>query len=260
MLFPYEEYQTLPASLTVYYPKGEESLAQLVLQKVESAGKLLTQLLQLPMPELDILVVDMDHWDQVPHSELEEITTPHPYWTDVTEPPSLVVPVELDHIFGVVTPEKFAFMLYHELSLAYLEEDPRPWPGESPLWADEWQFKFAALWLSSRLDGLTGVVDKDMHAEYKEIFEPEADGKTPVTVRGFDWYEDTSSEDYLSYELLLEQFASDLLSRYNEQILPRFLTLYRTEHEVLLSDEVTAMLTSALGAGSSEWLEELVYF
>ena len=56
-------------------------------------------------------------------------------------------------------------MLYHELSLAFLEDDPRPWSEESPLWADEWQFKFAALWLSQRLDGVQGVVNKDLHEQ-----------------------------------------------------------------------------------------------
>nr|MDQ2906436.1 hypothetical protein [Chloroflexota bacterium] len=105
-----------------------------------------------------------------------------------------------------------------------------------------------------------GLINKDLHAEYEEIFEPEADGKTPVTIRGFDWFEDTSAEDYLAYELLLEQFAVDLLERYDASILPRFLALYRTERPVLLSDDVTTMLASALGPGSADWLEELVYF
>ena len=151
-------------------------------------------------------------------------------------------------------------MLYHELTLAFIETDPRPWPDDYPLWADEWQFKFAALWLSHQLDQVQGVVNKDLHVLYEEIFEPEPDGKTPVTVRGFDWYEDTSSEDYLSYELLLERFAADLLATYQPDILPRFLTLYRREREVLLSEDVTTMLASVLGPDGSEWLDNLVYF
>ena len=35
-----------------------------------------------------------------------------------------------------------------------------------------------------------------------------------MTVRGFDWFEDTAVEDYLTYELLLEQCAADLLAKY----------------------------------------------
>ncbi len=61
------------------------------------------------------------------------------------------------------------------------------------------------------------------------------------------------------YELLLEQFAADLLARYEPDILSRFLALYRTERE-LLSDDVTTMLATVLGPGGSEWLEALVYF
>jgi hypothetical protein len=260
MQFPYERYETLAEPLTVYYPTGEETRARWVFQTVEKAGTLLSQLLGLPIPELEILLVDMADWHLVPYDDAEEIKNPHPYWTDATSPPCLVIPSEIDPIFGNLTEQKLAFVLYHEVMLAFLESDPRPWPNEYPLWADEWQLKFAALWLSHRLDGVQGVVNKDLHEDYAEIFEPEADGKTPVTVRGFDWYEDTSPEDYLAYELLLEQFAADLLAHYQPEILPRFLSLYRTERDVLLSDDVTAMLATALGPGGADWLENLVYF
>ncbi len=67
-------------------------------------------------------------------------------------------------------------------------------------------------------------------------------------------------EDYLTYELLLEQFAADLLAKYEPDVLPRFLDLYRQERAVLLSDDATIMLVSVLGAGGEEWLESLVYF
>ena len=259
-LFPYDRYETIAKTFTVYYPAGEESLARWVFQTVDSACSTLSQLLNIAAPSFEILLVATEDWPLVPHGESEEVDTPHPYLTDITSPSSLIVPIEVDPIFGEMTPEKFAFMLYHELSLAFLEEDPRPWPDDNPLWADEWQFKFAALWLSRSLNSVSGVVNKDIHEHYADIFEPEPDGKTPVTIRGFDWFEDTSAEDYLAYELLLEQFASDLLDHSSIDILPRFLTLYRKEYAVLLSDQVTDMLVDALGSTSRTWLEDLVYF
>ncbi len=258
--FPYEQYNILTEVFTLYYPTGEENLARSVLQTLNKAGQQLSQLLNRPIPDLEVILVKTEDWASVPHSELEEVNTPHPYLTDITSPPNIIVPLEIDPIFGELSPEKFAFMLYHELALAFLEDDPRPWPDESPLWADEWQFKFAALWLSHTLDGVQGMVNTDLREEYAEIFEPEPDGKTPVTVRGFDWYEDTMPEDYLSYQLLLEQFASDLLAHYDASILPRFLDLYRVEKHILLSEHVTHMLENILGLGSAQWLEDLVYF
>ncbi|GCE16430.1 hypothetical protein [Dictyobacter kobayashii] len=260
MLFPYDHYETLNEPFTVYYPASEQELARLVTDKIDAAGKQLSNLLHIDLPDFEVLLVDMEDWPLVPHSESEEVDSPHPYITDLTTPPTLVVPTELDPIFGDLTPEKFAFMLYHELTVAFLEDDPRPWPEVAPLWADEWQFKFISLWLSQQLDGVKGVVNKDMREEYAEAFEPEADGKTPVTVRGFDWYDDTTAEEYLTYELLLEQFAADLLARYDISIVQRFLALYRTEQAELLSDQVTKMLVEALGPQSENWLEELVYF
>ncbi len=260
MFFPYNQYEKLAGSLTTHYPSGEEDLARWILQTLDQAGKQLTQLLERPMPTIEILVVKPEDWSLVPHSDLEEKHAYHPYWTDETSPPTMVVPTQIDPTFGTITREKMACMLYHELALAFLEADPRPWPGESPLWADEWQFKFVEVWLSQRLDGVQGTVNQDLHEQYADIFEPELDGKTPVTVRGFDWYEDTSTEDYLCYELLLERFAADLLARYDAHILPRFLASYRVERDVLLSDEVTILLAATLGPGGEAWLEELVYF
>lgn len=269
MLFPYARYQTLEASntlagpttpITVYYATGEDEFARWVFQSINKAGHLLTTLLGQPMPDLHLLLVPLEDWQLAPHEEPEELNNPHPYWTDTTSPPSIVVPLELDPIFGEPTLEKLAFMLYHELALAYLENDPRPYPNDYPLWADEWQLKFAALWISQQLAGQQGIVNRDLHEKYAEIFEPEEDGKTPITVRGFDWYDDTIAEDYLCYELLLEQLAADLLKRSGPEVLPRFLALYRKDHNILLSDEVTTMLGNSLGAGGVEWLEELVYF
>lgn len=260
ILFPYDRYEMLTEPLTIYYPASEVNLARWILQAVDKAGKQLTNLLQIELPNFEILLVNMEDWPFVPHSESEEVDSPQPYMTDLTNPPTLVVPLEVDPIFGEATQEKFAFMLYHELTVAYLEDDSRPWPEVTPLWADEWQFKFIALWLSQTLDGVNGIVNTDAREQYEDAFEPEADGKTPVTVRGFDWYDDTAPEDYLTYELLLEQFAADLLARYDISVISRFLTLYRVEREEILSDQVTKLLIEALGSHSEEWLEELVYF
>ncbi|HVB60236.1 MAG TPA: hypothetical protein VNE61_03500 [Ktedonobacteraceae bacterium] len=260
MPFPYERYETLAEPLTVYYPTGEETLARWVLQNIERGSRLLADLLNLAAPEMEIILVAPADWEATPHTEPEELAHPHPYWTDATMPPSLVVPLEIDALFGDVTQEKLAYLLFHELGVAFLEADSRPYPGEAPLWADEWQPKFAALWLVQQVLGHTGIVNADMRVRYGDLFEPEADGKTPVTVRGFDWYEDTSANDYLAYALLLEQLAADMLTQFDAGALPRFLARYRTDRDVLLSDEVTKMLGNALGPGGIEWLENLDYF
>ncbi|HEX4205396.1 MAG TPA: hypothetical protein VHZ51_14630 [Ktedonobacteraceae bacterium] len=258
--FPYNRYKTLAEPLMVYYPAGEEPHARWIGQTLERAGNELSQLFGRPAPEMEIVLVDPSDWELAPHDDADEVASPYPYWTEVTTPPTFVVPVELDPILGEWTSEKLAFALYHELVLAFLEDDPRPWPEEYPLWADEWQIKFVAMWLSYQLDHQQGMIHSDLKAQYADIFEPEPDGKTPVTVRGFDWFDDTEAEDYLCFELLLEQFAVDLLARYDIKAVCRFLAAYRQEQAHLLSDDVTAMLEAALGPGSGEWLEALVYF
>lgn len=260
MQFPYKSYETFLEGIKIYYPAGEEVHARWIVQTTMRAGELLSTLLKQPMPPLEVLLVATDDWSLAPREEAEENTDLLPYWTNVRTPGTLVVPVEVASVFGEPTQEKLAFMLYQALTLAFLEDDQRPWPDDYPLWADEWQLKVAALWLAQRLDAVQGLVNKDLREEYADIFEPEADGKTPVTIRGFDWFEDTAVEDYLTYELLLEQFAADLLAKYESDVLPHFLDLYRNGRTVLLSDDATLMLASVLGAGGEEWLESLVYF
>jgi len=214
---------------------------------------------------MEILLVASADWGTAPPEDFAEpgtdgVNKTLPYWADATHSSYIVIPTELDPIVGEPTQEKLAFLLYHELTRAFLENDPRPWPDEYPLWADEWQLQFAAVWLSRQINGQQGIVTRDLHQKYAEIFEPEEDGKTPMTVRSFDWYDDTSPEDYLCFDLLLEQFAADLLQHYGPEVLPRFLALYRKDYRVLLSDDVTEMLGSVLGPGGIEWLEGLVYF
>lgn len=260
MSFPYERYQTLADPVLVHYPPGQDAQARQVLQWVDEANKLLAGLLVIPAPEMGILLIAPEDWQDAPRDEPEETVMMLPYWTNSTEPSTLVVPTELDPIMGSFAPEKLAFLLFHEVAHAFVASDPRPWPAESPLWADEWQLQFAALWLYQMIYHTTGVVMFDLHLQNREIFEPEADGKTPVTVRGFDWYEDTTPQDYLEYTLLLERFADDLLERYDPDILPRFIELYRKEGVTWLSDEITNLLGIALGDGGEAWLEELPYF
>jgi len=260
MPFPYEKYERVFEPFSVYYSESQDSLIHLVIQSVDQANHRLMQLLDQPRLNLQVIMVARSDWHAMPHDDPEEPGNALPYWTNVTHPPSLVIPSQLDPIIGLSSQEKLIYLIDTVLIQAFLENDPRPWPEESPLWADEWQIQFAALWLMQQLNGHSGIVMKDLHENYAEIFEPELDGKTPVTIRGFDWYEDTSDEDYLIFNLLLERFAADLLQKYYPDILPRFIALYRNDYSVLLSDDVTGMFANVLGPGGAEWLEALVYF
>jgi hypothetical protein len=263
MPFPYERYRTVADRFLLYYPADQEGLARQLLQTLIRAAEKLADLLELPWPELQVMLVAPADWESSPRDEDlvgTSLPTLLPYLTGATRPPSLVVPTRLDPIIGIPSAEKLAFLLYRELAYAFLEHDPRPWPEEYPLWADEWQLQFAALWLSQQLDGRQGLVNEDLHQLYAEIFEAEEDGKTPVTIRSFNWDEETAAEDYLCFDLLLERFAADLLEQAGPAVLPRFLHAYRQDLGVLLSDDVTAMLGAAIGEHGVAWLESLPYF
>jgi hypothetical protein len=260
MPFPYEKYEMLAMPLSAYFPKGHDSQVRLIIQSIDEASRHLELLLGLPTPKLQLILVEPADWRLTPHDDPEEPDNALPYWTNATQPLSLCIPTQLDTLIGKPTWEKLIYLVYTVLTQVFLDHDPRPWPEESPLWADEWQMQFAANWLMQHLHRQSGIVMNDLHEQYAEIFEPELDGKTPVTVRGFDWYEDTPAEDYLIFNLLIERFAADLQMKFSPEILPRFLDLYRNNCSILLSDDVTHMLANILGPGGDEWLEGLVYF
>jgi len=119
MHFSYDRYEKLAGPLTAYYPSDEEELANWIVQTIGKASERLTQLFERPMPDLEILVVKPEDWSLVPRSDLEEERVRRPYWTDDTNPPTLVVPTEIDPTFGAITRGKIAFMLYHELALLF---------------------------------------------------------------------------------------------------------------------------------------------
>ena len=260
MPFPYEKYERVANPFPVFYSESQASLVHMIIKSVYQASQGLRQLLGQRVPNMQMMLVEPADWQTTPRDDPEEPVNALPYWTTVTHPPSIVIPTRLDPIIGQPTQEKLIYLIYTVLAQAFIECDSRPWPEESPLWADEWQMQFAAVWLMQQINGQSGNVMNDLHNNYNEIFEPELDGKTPVTIRGFDWYEDTSEEDYLIFNLLLEQFAFDLLQKYSPEILPRFLEMYRNGNSVLLSDDVTDMFARVLGPGGAEWLEDLVYF
>ncbi|MGZ3622561.1 MAG: hypothetical protein ACXVDN_18895 [Ktedonobacteraceae bacterium] len=260
MPFPYEKYKREVTPFPVFYSESQASLAYTISASVDHASQKLKQLLDQQIPKMQMLLVEPADWHATSRDDPEEPNNVLPYWTTVTHPPSLVIPSQLDPIMGQPTQEKLFYLIYTVLAQTFLESDSRPWPEENPLWADEWQMQFAAVWLMQQINGQSDIVMKDLQDHYAEIFEPELDGKTPVTIRGFDWYEDTSEEDYLIFNLLLEQFAFDLLQKYSPEILPRFLEMYRKDYSVLLSDDVTDMFSRVLGPGGAEWLEDLVYF
>ena len=166
MDFPYDRYEKLAGPLIVYYPSGDrvddaqskleqEELARWIVQTIEKASQRLTQLFERPMPDMEIVVVKPEDWSLVPRGDLEEEHAPRPYWTDETSPPTLVVPTDIDPTFGTITREKIAFMLYHELALAFWKEIPvpglvkvlcGPMNGNSSLWLSG----FPIAWIASR--------------------------------------------------------------------------------------------------------------
>src|SRR5258708_8579331 len=172
MPFPYEHYETLAEPLTVYYPTGQHALARWIAQSIENAGKLLAQLLDRPVPALEIMLGAPTDWSFAPREDPEEPDYALPYWTNAIHPPSIVVPLQLDPIIGAPTQEKLAFLLYSALTQAFLEDDPRPWPGESPLWADQWQLQFSSRSLLQQINGLHGNVLTHLPSPPAEIFEP----------------------------------------------------------------------------------------
>ena len=64
------------------------------------------------MPPMEVLLVATDDWALAPRDDAEENRDLLPYWTSISAPGTLVMPVEVASVFGEPTQEKLAFMLY----------------------------------------------------------------------------------------------------------------------------------------------------
>src|SRR5260370_35664389 len=106
--------------LNFYYRTGQDSLARWIFQSINKAGKLLTQLLDRPLPEMKIILAVPTDWSYAPREDPEEPHDALPYWTNATQPPSIVLPSHLDPIIRIHTQEELVFLLYAELVYASL--------------------------------------------------------------------------------------------------------------------------------------------
>lgn len=205
-----------------------------VIGHLEAGLATLPDLLGLPAPALEALVVADEDWGAAPRDNLRPYPRGLPYFTRATETPALVIPETLSDAIQPRTPATLPLVVHHELAHAFLAgETPR-----APAWLRELPPQTASAAVARR-QGLP------LGKHLSQIPDP------GFTVRGF--RPPAGAGQQMAFQNLLLRLGADALREFGEDFLGRLVGTLREEERV---DDARAgeLFTAALGEGGSGWI------
>lgn len=206
-----------------------------MLRPLEAGLGALPELLGLPAPELEALLVADGDWEAAPRDNSRPYPRGLPYFTRAAEPPALVIPGELSEAIQPQTRVTLPLVVGHELAHAFLAGKVAT---NTPAWLRELppQTASAAVARGQRLP---------LRDHLARIESP------GFTVRGF--RSPASVAEQMAFQNLLLKLGADALEDFGEDFLRRLVRALQRKVEV---DEPRAeeLLAGALGEGGRQWL------
>lgn len=209
--------------------------AREVLAHLEAGLAALPEVLGLPAPELEALVVANADWGEAPRDNHRPYPRGLPYFTRASDPPALVVPEELSEAIQPRTPVTLPLVVHHELAHAFLAGEVA---ARTPGWLRELPPQAASAAVARR-EGLP------LQDHLSQIPRP------GFTVRGF--RTPASAAEQMAFQNLLLKLGAAALEEFGEGFLRRLVGALRREKEVSES-RAEELVAAALGEGGREWL------
>lgn len=206
-----------------------------VLDYLEKGLGTLPEVLGLPAPELEALVVADGDWNEAPRDSPRPYPQGLPYLTRASEMPTLVIPASLSAAIRPRTRATLPLVVSHELAHAFLAGEVA---ARTPPWLRELPPQAA----SAAVIRAEGLPLKDHLAN---VTSP------GFTIRGF--RTPAGAEDQMSFQNLLLKLGAAALEGFGEGFIRRLVDSLREEVGL---DERRAenLLADALGEGGREWL------
>lgn len=223
---------------TVLHAPALTDRGRQVLDHLESGFATVPDLLGLPAPALEAMIVADEEWSQAPRESSRAYPTGLPYFTRATNPPALVLPETLSAAIQPRTPATLPLVVHHELAHAFLAgrmaARPSAWLRELPPQATS-----AAM---ARREG------QPLDEHLSEIPEVRSPG---FTIRSF--RTPAGAEAQMAFQNLLLKLGAAALEEFGEGFLVRLSSALCEGCEL---DEARAagVLADALGEGGREWL------
>jgi hypothetical protein len=206
-----------------------------VLAHLEAGLAALPEILGLPAPELEALVVADADREAAPRDNHRPYPRGLPYFTRAADPPALVIPEKLSEAVQPRTLATLPLVVHHELAHAFLAGEVAT---RTPGWLRELPPQAASAAVARR-EGLP------LDEHLAQIPSP------GFTVRGF--RTPAGAEDQMAFQNLLLKLGAAMLEEFGEVFLPRLVGALRRENEVSEA-RAEELLAAALGEGGREWL------
>jgi hypothetical protein len=227
----------------VFHPPYLAELGGSVSRILERGAHHLSGLLGMEPPGVEALLVPEEDWRGTPRDGERPYPYGLPYFTRSTHPPTLVLPPELDPVFGPRTEVLFPLTVWHELAHAFLL---RREVVRTPPWLGELLPQAAAAAVARKeglpLDGHLSLVDR----------------QRGFTVRTFGGR--ASAEDQMRFQNLLLVLGDAAVREFGAGFLRRLLRMLWDERDVVDEGRAEEMLAGALGSGGRTWLLERAEF
>lgn len=233
-----QSYEHLDGEAPVVFAPGAEEQAIELRRLLKTGVEALSEMLDTRPPELKMLLVADEDWEEAPRETARAYPPGLPYYTRSVRPPALVLPVVLSPVFEPRTEATYPLVVWHELAHAFVLRND---VVRTPAWLREFVPQGASAALARRAG-----LPLDEHLRRIE--------RVPgLTIRGVRGQVDADRQMEVQNLLLL--FGAAALEDFGEGYLRRFVHALWSETDVVDEERAEELLAAALGPGGRAWFE-----
>ncbi len=231
-------YERLYGAAPVTYPPGMRDRAEEARRLLDAGIDVLSEVLEVEPPELDMLLVVEADWKETPRENSHAYPYGLPYFTRSVRPPTLVLPEEITADITPRTEATASLVVWHELAHAFLL---RKEIVKTPAWLGEFVPQASAAVIARRAGLPLG--------EHLSLVE-----KDPgFTVRTLSGRADAGRQ--MAFQNLLLSLGVAALEQFGERFLRRLVHRLWKETEIVDERRAEELLAGSLGSGGRGWLE-----
>ena len=235
---PLPGYERLDGEIPVFHPPGLKTRAAEARDLLEMGTTVLSEILDVEPPTLEVLLVADDDWERAPRENERPYPPGLPYFTRAPNPPALVLPETLSPIFRPRSSATEALIVWHELAHAFLLREPVP---RAPAWLRE----LVPQALSAAVARRAGL-PLDGHLR-------QMDPSPGFTVRGSLGRADAARQ--MDFQNLLLVLGAAALEEFGEGFLKTLAHALWREKDLVDEERAEELLATSLGPGGRGWLE-----
>lgn len=236
-LIPLSDYERLDGEISVVHASGMKESAAEVQWLLKTGAVSLSEMIDVEPPELEVILVADEEWNEVPRETPYAYPPGLPYFTRSVQPPTLVLPTTLSLIFRPRTEATYPLAVWHELTHAFLLRSELV---RTPTWLREFvpQAASAAIAIRAKLP-LTEHLSR-------------VDRNPGFTVRSLKGRVDADQQ--MAFQNLLLVLGSTMVKEFGDRFLRRLVYALWEEVDIVNEERAEKLLADALGPGGRVWL------